>query len=312
MILPLFVPFVGFCGFPSSRWPSWAFLIFWSSSCTSWDLGSELQTLCLCCQWTHQGGDWETSGQFLGLIVMSHWLGKVWIWIWDSSVVLHLSFVHLENRVFLSCGVQVVGATWRAAMRIIAGVGDLVQRTRDGHTGWVLGDRAIEKSSGAVCGLHRARGDEECGFLGWASKLRSTVCLWFGLKTTGMVFSGLASKSVATVCPVSPQNQWQRFLGWASKPRWWSVSQFGPQNRQLRFGDLDLKITAMISCFGPQNQADFDVLVAPQNQWDDAMAWDTHRDLAACFTWKQVWLGFSNLATRLAEARRQMVHVAPS
>jgi hypothetical protein len=66
----------------------------------------------------------------------------------------------------LSRGVQVVGATWRAAMRIIAGVGDLVQRTRDGHTGWVLGDRAIEKSSGAVCGLHRARGDEECGFLG--------------------------------------------------------------------------------------------------------------------------------------------------
>jgi hypothetical protein len=25
-------------------------------------------------------------------------------------------------------------------------------------------------------------------------------------------------------------------------------------------------------------------------------AWDTHRDLAACFTWKQVWLGFSSLA----------------
>jgi hypothetical protein len=24
----------------------------------------------------------------------------------------------------------------------------------------------IERSGGAVCGLHRARGDEECGFLG--------------------------------------------------------------------------------------------------------------------------------------------------
>jgi hypothetical protein len=42
------------------------------------------------------------------------------------------------------------------------------------------------------------------------------------------------------------------------------------------------------------------------------MAWDTHRDLAACFTWKQVWLGFSSLALRLAEARRRVVHVTPS
>jgi hypothetical protein len=30
---------------------------------------------------------------------------------------------------------------------------------------------------------------------------------------------------------------------------------------------------------------------------------DTHRDLAACFTWKQVTLGFPSLALRLAEAR---------
>jgi hypothetical protein len=37
---------------------------------------------------------------------------------------------------------------------------------RDGHTGRVLGGRAIERSSGAVCGLHRARGDERHEFLG--------------------------------------------------------------------------------------------------------------------------------------------------
>jgi hypothetical protein len=55
--------------------------------------------------------------------------------------------------------VQVVGAAWRAVMRIMAGVGDLVQRTRDGRTGRVLGDRAIERSGGAVCGLHQTRGD---------------------------------------------------------------------------------------------------------------------------------------------------------
>jgi hypothetical protein len=53
-----------------------------------------------------------------------------------------------------------------AAMKIMAGVGDLVQRTGDGRTGCVLGGRAIERSGGATCGLHRARGDEERGFLG--------------------------------------------------------------------------------------------------------------------------------------------------
>jgi hypothetical protein len=37
---------------------------------------------------------------------------------------------------------------------------------RDGHTGRVLGGWAVERSGGTVCGLHRARGDEERGFLG--------------------------------------------------------------------------------------------------------------------------------------------------
>jgi hypothetical protein len=51
-------------------------------------------------------------------------------------------------------------------MRTVEGVGDLVQRTRNGHTGRVLSDRAVERSGDAVCGLHRARGDEERRFLG--------------------------------------------------------------------------------------------------------------------------------------------------
>jgi hypothetical protein len=60
----------------------------------------------------------------------------------------------------------VAGAAWRAAMRIMAGVGDLMQRTGDGYTSRVLSARAIERSGGAVCGLHHARGDEEREFLG--------------------------------------------------------------------------------------------------------------------------------------------------
>jgi hypothetical protein len=76
-----------------------------------------------------------------------------------------ISLFHVEKRVWLSRGVQVTGATWREAMRNVAGVGDLVQRTGDGRTGRVLGDRTIERSGDTVCGLHRARGDEECEFL---------------------------------------------------------------------------------------------------------------------------------------------------
>jgi hypothetical protein len=62
--------------------------------------------------------------------------------------------------------VQVAGTAWRAAMRTVAGVEDLVQRTGDGRTGRILGGRAVERSGGVVCGLHLARGDKERGFLG--------------------------------------------------------------------------------------------------------------------------------------------------
>jgi hypothetical protein len=72
----------------------------------------------------------------------------------------------VENHVCLSRGVQVVGAVWRATMRIVVGVGDLVQRTRNGRTCWVLGGWTIERLGGAVCGLHRAHGDEKHMFPG--------------------------------------------------------------------------------------------------------------------------------------------------
>jgi hypothetical protein len=52
------------------------------------------------------------------------------------------------------------GAAWRAATRIVTGVGDLVQWTGDGRTGQVLDGWAIEKSGGAVCSLHHTHEDE--------------------------------------------------------------------------------------------------------------------------------------------------------
>jgi hypothetical protein len=80
--------------------------------------------------------------------------------------VFLLPLFRLEKRVCLSRGVQVVGAAWRAVMRIVARVGDMVQRTGDGRTGRELGGRAIERLGGAVCDLHRAHGNDEHGFLG--------------------------------------------------------------------------------------------------------------------------------------------------
>jgi hypothetical protein len=80
----------------------------------------------------------------------------------ESGIVLFcfiLPLFRLENHVCLSRGVQVVGAAWRAVTRTVVGVGDLVQRTRDGRIGRVLGGRVVERSGGAVCGLHLARGD---------------------------------------------------------------------------------------------------------------------------------------------------------
>jgi hypothetical protein len=53
-------------------------------------------------------------------------------------VVLPYYISCVEKHVCLSHGVQVTGVAWWAATRIIAGVGDLVQRTKDGqaHAGY--------------------------------------------------------------------------------------------------------------------------------------------------------------------------------
>jgi hypothetical protein len=65
----------------------------------------------------------------------------------------------------------------------------------------VLGGRMIERSGGAVCGLHRAQGEEEHEFLCLVSKPRSTVS------------PGLVLKPVAMVLVVWPQNHSLGFPG---------------------------------------------------------------------------------------------------
>jgi hypothetical protein len=61
-------------------------------------------------------------------------------------------------------------------------------------TSQVLSGQTIERLGDTMCALHLAQGDEEHKFLGSSSKSRSTVS------------PGLASKPVATVLVVWPQN----------------------------------------------------------------------------------------------------------
>jgi hypothetical protein len=80
----------------------------------------------------------------------------------ESRIVCYdflLSLFRLENRVCLPHAVKVAGVAWHAATRIMALVGDLVQRTRDGRSGGVHSGWAVERSGGAVCGLNLARGN---------------------------------------------------------------------------------------------------------------------------------------------------------
>jgi hypothetical protein len=122
-----------------------------------------------------------------------------------------------------------------------------VEDRRWSSIGRTLGGQAIRRSGDTVCILHYAQEDEECEFLSWASKPRSTVYQWFDLKTTGTVFSVLASKPMVMVFS---SLAWKLVVmvspGLASKLVAW-VSWYGPQNWWLRFGDLGLKITVTVS-----------------------------------------------------------------
>jgi hypothetical protein len=62
--------------------------------------------------------------------------------------------------------VPVAGAAWRTATRIMAVVGDLMQRTGDGRTYQVLNGRTIGRLGDTMCSLYCARGDDERVFVG--------------------------------------------------------------------------------------------------------------------------------------------------
>jgi hypothetical protein len=67
--------FVGFYDFPSSRWHAWAFLGFFGLlTVLHGVLDSNFKLYAFVVNGLIEGEIEKLSGQFLGLIVMSHWL----------------------------------------------------------------------------------------------------------------------------------------------------------------------------------------------------------------------------------------------
>jgi hypothetical protein len=110
--------------------------------------------------------------------------------------VLPFIFVHLKNHVCLSHGVHVAGAAWRAVTRIVAGIGELMQRIGDSRIGYSMAGRSRGRVAlCAVCTVHVQT--RSASFLvepqnqgqpfvsGLASKPLGQFPIGLGLKTDG-------------------------------------------------------------------------------------------------------------------------------
>jgi hypothetical protein len=129
----------------------------------------------------------------------------------------------------------------------------------------------------------------------WASKLMAMISSSLASKPAVTVFSSLSSKLVATVSP-----------GLASKPAVGFLVE--PQNQGGGgFPGLDLKIGSFSLVIWASKSPRLFLGLGLKTKWASVCrlhhktdggwsAWDTRRDLAVCFTWKQVWLGFPSLA----------------
>jgi hypothetical protein len=146
----------------------------------------------------------------------------------------------------------------------------------------------------------------------------STVCEWFGLKTTRTVFTGLVSKPVATVSsgltskPVATvfSSLISKLVvtvspGLASKPVVGFLVE--PQNQGCEgFSGLGLKTdSSVLVIYASKSLRRFlglslktkhaSVYRLRHKTNGGRSARDTRRDLVACLAWKQVWLGFPSL-----------------
>jgi hypothetical protein len=90
-----------------------------------------------------------------------------------------------------------------------------------------------------------------------------------------------------------------------------TVFRFGPQNQRLWFGDLFFKITATFSWFESQNQVAFGLSIAPQNRRREVGAGHASRS-SGMLRMESSLARVSQSGLKTTEARRRVVHVAPS
>jgi hypothetical protein len=120
----------------------------------------------------------------------------------DILVVLPLSLYRMNNYIYLSCDVHVVGAAWRAVTEIVAGARYLVQRIgMVAHVRYLVAGR----SGGrvilcVVCTVHME--PRSVGFL----VEPQNQCRRF--------VSGLVSKPLGRFLPLWRQNWWR--VSWLS------------------------------------------------------------------------------------------------
>jgi hypothetical protein len=152
--------------------------------------------------------------------------------------------------------------------KIMAGVRDLVQRTGEGQarsgTRWP-DDREVEW---------------RCVWSSPCTRRWGAHVSWFDLKTKVDGFSRFDLKTGGFLFPdLGLKTGSYDFMIWASKL---------PQ-QCLGLGLKNKRVMVYRLCHKTDKRM--------------KMTRDTHRDLVACFVWKQVRLEFTNLASRLVEAR---------
>jgi hypothetical protein len=136
----------------------------------------------------------KPNGQFLDLIVMSYCLARFKLK-FRKFWFLPLFLFRLENRVCLSRDVQVTCAIWRTVTRIMTGVGDLLQRTRDDEA--QVEYSVTERSRGrvmlcAVCTIHEET--RSASFLIEPQNQGRRFVSGLASRLLGRFVSGLASK----------------------------------------------------------------------------------------------------------------------
>jgi hypothetical protein len=120
-------------------------------------------------------------------------------------------------------------------------------------------------------------------FAGLASKPMATVSSGLASKPAAMIFAVLASKPVAMVSHRFRPQTGGQFLGLGLETGSFGLVIWASKSHR-RFLGLGLKTKWALVC-------------QLRHKTDGGRsAWDTHRDLAACFAWKQGRLGFPSLA----------------